>query len=821
MKGDLPSSNVGVDISGAREGTGVVAPVSGEVVKVYQSAGVGNADENGGWGGMVLLKGNDGYFHRLSHLQQGSVGVKAGDQVRAGQPVAKVGATGNTMAGGKGPFVHVDWEKFQTKTGNPDDRKTMTFADPTLAGTTGAAGGTRVAVDTSSPEYQKRRTEYINTQLANNEQAAAILKAKKELEENPQYVEDVGKLAAAQQFLKDNPTKPPARVPKPGAQTSWGPGQYYDWDMQDNTEAVKKWNDSTATVSAYTKEFEGASKPEKKRLDEAKEAIAAKQKAYDDYAKQINKDAGDEFDRDENVKAADATKAAKPDITIDGPSGTILSDGTPIGTLPRDTKPGTTFSVPGKGTYLLKDDGTVQLLAAEDAKGATWVSAGNKLVQVDAKGNATGETIDIGSLTGPTVLGGHDGPKLQLWDPDTRTIKSIPNENYKPPKPDVISAPKDTRHIVRQNADGSLTVTDNPNYDPNTGSTNQVTSSGKVAHIDASGKVTSITDTLTPDERALYNRGKTADVGKSEADNVKTLIDAAKSLHDQEMERRTQELWEVAQKVAADPNANRNDVIAAIQAGAKNATEWSTVFQTHINQKTQEEVARKNRVDEGIRIQGEDRQLREGLYKDINDTRNSRTLAQAQSNAAISGSGIIGEANSMNVLSAMAPQVGMDGITRAGTIGLGVGAGAIDPVKQTYQTHLDEIEALRKQMPSVRLANPDAGGSPDFSIPRPKAGSPISTAANKPNQSSQLGTALLDKAKGIMQNNPIITGMSGTPDVASGQGIGMPMGGSGVSVGTGLSVDQMAEEERKKQQGGGGFTGPRFRVPTTRSRRAA
>ena len=107
---NIGSFNNGADI-GAKAGTPVRAPVGGVVKSVYNAknddrAGKRDAEENSGWGGQVVIQGDDGKEHRLSHAQFGSIVVKPGQRVEAGQATHKVGMTGNAT----GP--HVDWEKW-------------------------------------------------------------------------------------------------------------------------------------------------------------------------------------------------------------------------------------------------------------------------------------------------------------------------------------------------------------------------------------------------------------------------------------------------------------------------------------------------------------------------------------------------------------------------------------------------------------------------------------------------------------------------------------------------------------------------------------
>ena len=141
--------NNGADI-GANAGTVVRAPVGGVVKAVYNTklddrAGKRNAEENSGWGGQVIIQGDDGKEHRLSHAQFGSIQVKQGQRVEQGQPTHKVGMSGNAT----GP--HVDWEKW---TGGKSE-------DPLKAPLVPAADGAKAyqaAIARMRQEQQARAT---------------------------------------------------------------------------------------------------------------------------------------------------------------------------------------------------------------------------------------------------------------------------------------------------------------------------------------------------------------------------------------------------------------------------------------------------------------------------------------------------------------------------------------------------------------------------------------------------------------------------------------------------------------------------------------
>jgi murein DD-endopeptidase MepM/ murein hydrolase activator NlpD len=80
----------------ASEGQGVVAPLSGTVITTgYQAGGAG-------W--YVAEQANDGLSFFYAHCQAGSVAVAVEQTVRAGQPICRVGQTGDAT----GPHLHFE-----------------------------------------------------------------------------------------------------------------------------------------------------------------------------------------------------------------------------------------------------------------------------------------------------------------------------------------------------------------------------------------------------------------------------------------------------------------------------------------------------------------------------------------------------------------------------------------------------------------------------------------------------------------------------------------------------------------------------------------
>lgn len=97
-------------------GTDVYAPCAGRVVWMEngqkdQSIGQANKDQTSG-NGVILACGN---MHiKLAHMQQGSVLVKQGDVVTPGEPLGRIGNSGNTEE----PHLHLHAETI-VEPGNP------------------------------------------------------------------------------------------------------------------------------------------------------------------------------------------------------------------------------------------------------------------------------------------------------------------------------------------------------------------------------------------------------------------------------------------------------------------------------------------------------------------------------------------------------------------------------------------------------------------------------------------------------------------------------------------------------------------------------
>lgn len=96
----------GIDIvrsGGGSTGCAVVAAASGRVVTAISGYS--------GYGHTVVIDHGNGLKTRYAHMQAGSIAVKVGDYVYAGQQIGRIGGTGNVT----GPHLHFEVLKYGTK----------------------------------------------------------------------------------------------------------------------------------------------------------------------------------------------------------------------------------------------------------------------------------------------------------------------------------------------------------------------------------------------------------------------------------------------------------------------------------------------------------------------------------------------------------------------------------------------------------------------------------------------------------------------------------------------------------------------------------
>ncbi len=91
------SNHPGIDVANA-PGTPVPAFANGTITSVKKT--------DNGFGNVVTLKDSGGNVHQYGHLQDSL--VKPGMQVKKGQPIAKMGSSGNSYSPSGGDPTHLD-----------------------------------------------------------------------------------------------------------------------------------------------------------------------------------------------------------------------------------------------------------------------------------------------------------------------------------------------------------------------------------------------------------------------------------------------------------------------------------------------------------------------------------------------------------------------------------------------------------------------------------------------------------------------------------------------------------------------------------------
>jgi murein DD-endopeptidase MepM/ murein hydrolase activator NlpD len=87
----------GIDISGSGASGKIIVAAKDGVVEMTQRSG-------SGYGNQILINHGNGVKTRYAHLLSGSMQVSPGDRVSAGQPIGRVGSTGNST----GPHLHFE-----------------------------------------------------------------------------------------------------------------------------------------------------------------------------------------------------------------------------------------------------------------------------------------------------------------------------------------------------------------------------------------------------------------------------------------------------------------------------------------------------------------------------------------------------------------------------------------------------------------------------------------------------------------------------------------------------------------------------------------
>jgi Peptidase family M23 len=98
-------------------GKSVLAPAAGTVTFVLDGRPdlpIGSTDSHYQSGNNIVIDIGGGRYLLMGHLSPGSIQVKVGDQVKPGQPIAKVGNSGNTSE----PHLHIQAQNASTGIGD-------------------------------------------------------------------------------------------------------------------------------------------------------------------------------------------------------------------------------------------------------------------------------------------------------------------------------------------------------------------------------------------------------------------------------------------------------------------------------------------------------------------------------------------------------------------------------------------------------------------------------------------------------------------------------------------------------------------------------
>ena len=141
----------GLDIGGGRKGeTNIIAAKDGVVVYPIDKSkmtcpdgGLGNTC-GGGYGNYVILQHSDGNYTLYGHMYANSITVKAGDTVKQGQVIGKMGTSGDSS----GPHLH-----FEVRVGANDPSKKVDplkyISDDNPRPSGGSSGGLSASGDYS------------------------------------------------------------------------------------------------------------------------------------------------------------------------------------------------------------------------------------------------------------------------------------------------------------------------------------------------------------------------------------------------------------------------------------------------------------------------------------------------------------------------------------------------------------------------------------------------------------------------------------------------------------------------------------------------
>jgi murein DD-endopeptidase MepM/ murein hydrolase activator NlpD len=191
----------------------------------------------------------------------------------------------------------------------------------------------------------------------------------------------------------------------------------------------------------------------------------------------------------------------------------------------------------------------------------------------------------------PVLLSGSDGPELLFYDPADGSIYWQQNRGFLNTPTGVASDRRD-RYIIRQDKTGKTIVDENPNFDPRSSDTVLVSSTGRSIRLDADGRMVSATDTLTAEEREVYDRRAAAEsesaVTKSQSEKFKL-----------EQEQKEAEEWQRIED-AINAGATPAEVRGLVMQAAKSVADFTALQNSETQRQTQLEAGRHNLAEEGF-----------------------------------------------------------------------------------------------------------------------------------------------------------------------------------------------------------------------------
>lgn len=845
MTGSLNSKNVGADYL-APYGSPLYAPIGGNIVQVIRSKYTGTetdpnirrqaVNENYGWGTSVIIQGDDGFYHRMSHQVPDGVRVKVGDRVDAGQQIGLVGQSGNTQGNGvAGGAPHLDWEKYKSPSGNfnATDRQ---YVDPRvgdfdsgpqaytaspakryagendargglnraalspqmqqwaglieekadkygvppelLAGivdyesggkpdaghpTSGATGLGQVMPKGSGPYFNDRPTkqELLDPET-NLEWSAKILAANyKKFNNNPQsaaaaylgavdskgnpttaadangtngfkYVQEV--MARTEKFTGAGQSGPSSRGADPVAQQL-----AQERKMAETTQdIIRDYNNNRTAIDARIKEAESAAKSQqdaynkaltrsaelqgKAKLtpDEDKEfgrlqlslpQLQAAAKAANDQAEGARKDkenndaalsknleiiAGKPLNEQEKAKYAADARQANAEASRLETALTMMNRGEP-GYEEAKAK--------ADHARLIADNYTRTLDLADRQAG----QKDRELGQADRGLGQVDRRIGLEEYEKYATVPATVERTLAAAGLDAITAKRI--------------AARIAPELADLAADTGLKQNQAAYQDAITKKVNtllpqelaQLVQANRLTQAQADKAIATLPADIAKANQDV--RQGQATTGLTQAQTWAQVVDANTKQFEAEMKAREAEVWQQVQKVAANPNSSDEDIIGAIQAGARNATEAAQVYQTRINQYQQQEASRHSKVQESIDIQNADETERNNRYQNLASIQNSRANMQNASTNAIGPR--LGATGMANAMAGLGMVTGSEGLNRL-AMQSGTGASVIDPVKAGLAPFEKDQATLRAGVRDNRLANPNAEAT-KFQAPKATA----------------------------------------------------------------------------------------------------